>query len=239
MYRKVCNVAIIGFALIVGCAAEPAPNDSATRALNEMKGAKPSPPPPAKPDPRIAELEKERDELSATLAQLRGDIADLEQRLAKKESQPVVQAQRGLVRALRPEIEKGDITVDLNSERMLIKLASAYLFGSGEDALKPAGTDALKRIGGILKDYPEYNVEVAGHTDNVPIGSKLQLHFPDNEALSAARAKQAARVLQDSGVEPSTLSVRGYGASKPLAPNADEEGRRKNRRVEIRVMPKG
>ena len=238
MNRKACVVVIFGTALALGCATEPAPNDTATRMLNEMKAPKPSPPAPLLPDPRIAALEKERDELSAALAQLHGEIADLEQRLAKKDIAPVAQAQRGLVRALRPEIEKGDITVDLNSERMLIKLASAYLFDSGHDALRPAGIDALKRTGEILKDYPQYQMEVTGHTDNVPIGSKLLLRFADNEVLSTARANQAAHVLQDSGVDPSTLSVRGYGDAKPLATNADEDGRRKNRRVEIRVMPK-
>jgi chemotaxis protein MotB len=239
MNTKACAIVIFGIVLALGCATEPAPNDSATRMLNEMKVPKPPAPPPPLPDPRIAALEKERDGLSAALAQLQGKVADLEQRLAKKDTTPVAQAQRGLVRALRPEIEKGDITVDLNSERMLIKLASAYLFDSGEDTLKLAGIDALKRIGGILKDYPEYHVEVTGHTDNVPIGSRLLLRFADNEALSTARAKQAARVLQDSGVDPSTLSARGYGDTKPLATNVDEDSRRKNRRVEIRVMPKG
>ncbi len=148
---------------------------------------------------------------------------------------PVVQAQQGLVRALRPEIEKGDITVDLNSERLLIKLASAYLFSSGQDELKPVGVDALTRIGEVLKDYQQYKIEVAGHTDNVPIGANLQQKFADNQALSTARAKQGARVLQNAGVNPSTLTVHGYGDTRPLATNADEDGRRKNRRVEIRV----
>jgi chemotaxis protein MotB len=172
------------------------------------------------------------------MAVLQSQVQDLEGKLAAQEATPitpVVQAQQGLVRALRPEIEKGDITVDLNSERLLIKLASAYLFGSGQDALKPAGVDALTRIGEVLKDYPDYKIEVAGHTDNVPIGTKLQQKFADNQALSTARAKEAVRVLQAGGVAPSTLTVRGYGGTRPLAPNTDEEGRRKNRRVEIRV----
>jgi chemotaxis protein MotB len=148
-----------------------------------------------------------------SLAEMQSHVQDLEHKLATQERDvmpvtPVAQAQRGLVRALRPEIEKGDVTVDLNSERVLIQLASTYLFESGEAALKPAGVDALNRIGRILKDYQEYNVEVAGHTDNVPIGSKLLLQFADNEALSTARAKQAARVLQEGGVDPSTLRSR-------------------------------
>ena len=191
-------------------------------------------------DAKIAMLEGERRRQAESMAQLESQVQDLEGKLAAQEVKPIapvtpVQAQQGLVRALRPEIEKGDITVDLNSERLLIKLASAYLFGSGQDELKPVGVDALTRIGGVLKDYQQYKIEVAGHTDNVPIGANLQQKFADNQALSAARAKQGARVLREAGVDPSTLTAHGYGDTRPLATNADEDGRRKNRRVEIRV----
>ncbi len=189
-------------------------------------------------DAKIAMLEGERRRQAESIAGLQSEVQELEGRLAAHvivPVTPVVQAQQGLVRALRPEIEKGDITVDLNSERLLIKLASAYLFSSGQDELKPVGVDALTRIGMVLKDHQQYKIEVAGHTDNVPIGTNLQQKFADNQALSTARAKQGARVLQGAGVNPSTLSVRGYGDSRPLASNADEDGRRKNRRVEIRI----
>lgn len=219
-----------------GCAVEPVSRNGGYEYRHAGQAVE-----PVKPDERdakIAMLEGERRRQAESMAVLQSQVQDLEGKLAAQEATPitpVVQAQQGLVRALRPEIEKGDITVDLNSERLLIKLASAYLFGSGQDALKPAGVDALTRIGEILKDYPEYKIEVAGHTDNVPIGSKLLQRFADNQALSTARAKEAVRVLQAGGVAPSTLTVRGYGGTRPLAPNIDEEGRRKNRRVEIRV----
>lgn len=219
-----------------GCAVEPVSRNGGYEYRHAGQAVE-----PVKPDERdakIAMLEGERRRQAESMAVLQSQVQDLEGKLAAQEATPitpVVQAQQGLVRALRPEIEKGDITVDLNSERLLIKLASAYLFGSGQDALKPAGVDALTRIGEVLKDYPEYKIEVAGHTDNVPIGSKLLQRFADNQALSTARAKEAVRVLQSGGVAPSTLTVRGYGGTRPLAPNTDEEGRRKNRRVEIRV----
>lgn len=219
-----------------GCAVEPVSRNGGYEYRHAGQAVE-----PVKPDERdakIAMLEGERRRQAESMAVLQSQVQDLEGKLAAQEATPitpVVQAQQGLVRALRPEIEKGDITVDLNSERLLIKLASAYLFGSGQDALKPAGVDALTRIGEVLKDYPEYKIEVAGHTDNVPIGSKLLQRFADNQALSTARAKEAVRVLQAGGVAPSTLTVRGYGGTRPLAPNTDEEGRRKNRRVEIRV----
>ena len=86
-----------------------------------------------------------------------------------------------MIRALRPQIEKGDITVDLNNERLLINLASGYLFGSGQDELKPAGVDALKQVGAVLKDYPEYKVAVDGHTDNVAIRGSAEEKVPDEQ----------------------------------------------------------
>ena len=220
----------------VGCAPEPISHDGGYEYRHVRQTVEPSK--PDERDAKIAMLEVERRRQAESMAQLQSQVQDLEGKLAAPvvaPVTPVVQAQQGLVRALRPEIEKGDVTVDLNSERLLIKLASAYLFSSGQDALKPAGVDALTRIGEILKDYPEYKIEVAGHTDNVPIGTKLQQKFADNQALSTARAKQGARVLQDAGVNPSTLTAHGYGDTRPLATNADEDGRRKNRRVEIRV----
>ena len=73
--------------------------------------------------------------------------------------------------------------VDLNNERLLINLASGYLFGSGEDQLKSAGADALKHVGAILKDFPEYKVSVDGHTDNRPIRSELRKKFRDEQFL--------------------------------------------------------
>lgn len=72
-----------------------------------------------------------------------------------------------------------------------------------------------------------------------PNGSELLQQFADNQGLPTARAKQAVRVFQDSGVEPSTLTVREYGATRLPATNADEDGQRMNRRVEVRVTPKG
>ena len=174
---------------------------------------------------RIADLENQLADRDRELAALRGDLSD---ELAK-----LKEAQRGLIRALRPEIEKGDITVDLNNERLLINLASSYLFGSGEDQLKPAGTDALKQVGTILKGYPEYKVAVDGHTDNRPIRSALKKKFPTNQELSEARAANAAKALTEGGL--GAVTTRGFADTKPVAPNTTEAGRAKNRRVEVIV----
>jgi len=188
---------------------------------------------------RIAELEdqlasaKQRaDDLESRLADRDKELAGLRGDLSV-ETAKLKEAQRGLVRALRSEIDKGSITVDLNSERLLINLASGYLFGSGEDQLKPDGADALQRVGGVLKDFPEKQVHVAGYTDNVPIKGALQKKYPSNKELSDARANGAAQALRDGGV--ANLTAAGHGESDPIAGNSTAAGRAKNRRVEVIV----
>jgi chemotaxis protein MotB len=174
---------------------------------------------------RITELEGQLADRDKELAGLRGDLS--------AEMAKLKEAQRGLIRALRPQIEKGTITVDLNNDRLLINLASGYLFGSGEDQLKPAGADALKQVGAILKDFPEYKVAVDGHTDNRPIQGALKKKFPTNKELSEARAANAAKALTEGGLGAATTT--GYADTKPVAPNTTDAGRAKNRRVEVRV----
>ncbi|MBS0151498.1 MAG: OmpA family protein [Nitrospira sp.] len=174
---------------------------------------------------RIADLEAQLADRDRDLSGLRGDLS--------AEMAKLKQAERGLIRALRPQIDEKNITVDLNNERLLINLASGYLFGSGEDQLKPGGADALKQVGSILKDYPEYQVHVEGHTDNRPILGALKKKFPSNKELSEARAANAAQALADGGF--SGAHSMGAADTKPVMSNATSEGRAKNRRVEISV----
>ena len=174
---------------------------------------------------RTAELERQLADRDRQLAGLRGDLS--------AEMAKLKDAQRGLVRALRPQLEKGNIMVDLNNERLLINLASGYLFGSGEDQLKTAGADALKQVGSILKDFPEYKVSVDGHTDNRPIRSELKKKYPSNKELSEARAANAALALGEGGL--SAVTTHGYADTRPVMPNNTDTGRSKNRRVEVLV----
>ena len=178
---------------------------------------------------RLAELQKQLADRDKELVGLRGELS--------AEMAKLTVAQRGLIRALRPEIEQGNITVDLNNERLRINLTSSMLFGSGEDQLKPAGVDALKRVGAVLKEYPEYKVAVDGHTDNRPIRSTLKKRFPTNKELSTARATSGVTALESGGMSASLITSAGYADRKPVAPNTTDEGRQKNRRVEVLVIP--
>ncbi len=175
---------------------------------------------------RIAELEKQLADCEARLAGLRGQLDQSKDSLAK--------AEKDLLKALQPEIAKGTVSVHQSGDALTINLASSLLFDSGQDQLKAGGTDALKRVGGVLKDFPEKQVHVAGYTDNVAIKGPLQKKFPSNKELSDARANSAAQALRDGGVN-SNLSAAGHADSNPVASNNTAAGRAKNRRVEVIV----
>jgi len=197
-------------------------------------------------DAQAAGRSGDQGKAAAELAAATGRIADLEQQVADRDRElaalrgeqsgemaKLKVAERGLVKGLRPQIENGDITVDLNNERLLINLSSGYLFGSGEDALKPEGAEALKHVGAVLKDFPQYKVAVDGHTDNVRIHGALANRYPTNKELSEARALSAAKALADGGRVDAVTT--GYGDTKPVESNSTPTGRAKNRRVDVRV----
>ncbi|MDC4226214.1 MAG: OmpA family protein [Candidatus Manganitrophus sp.] len=90
----------------------------------------------------------------------------------------------------------------------------------------------------ILKNVKENSIRIEGHTDNVPIGSKLAGKFPSNWELSASRATQVVRYLSELGVSPENLSAVGLAEYQPVAPNDTPEGKQRNRRIEIVLYPK-
>jgi chemotaxis protein MotB len=176
----------------------------------------------------------DNERLAAELAAARQRIADLEGQLNQSKGS-LAEAERDLLKALRPEISKGTVSVSQAGDALTINLASSLLFDSGQDQLKSGGADALQRVGGVLKGFPEKQVHVAGYTDNVAIKGALKKKFPSNKELSDARAESAAQALRDGGVT-SNLSAAGHGETNPVATNNTAEGRAKNRRVEVIVQ---
>jgi chemotaxis protein MotB len=189
---------------------------------------------------RLAALEKERQRLANELAAAQRQNGTLSSRVTDLEGQlnqgkgNLAKAERDLLKALQPEISKGTVSVNQSGDALTINLASSLLFDSGQDQLKAGGTDALKRVGNVLKDFPDKQVHVAGYTDNLAIAGALLKKFPSNKELSDARAYSAARALRDGGVD-TNLSAAGHGDSNPIASNNTPDGRAKNRRVEIIV----
>ncbi len=182
-----------------------------------------------------AELEGRGGPTEDDIGYLQKRIASLEKQLADCKARCEGALERNLLKALQPEVSRGTVSVKQSGDVLTINLASTLLFGSGQHQLKAAGADALRRVGAVLKDFPEKQVHVAGYTDNVPIRGALKKKFPTNQELSEARANSAAKALQDGGVS-GNLSAAGHGDSSPVASNDTAAGRAKNRRVEVIVQ---
>jgi outer membrane protein OmpA-like peptidoglycan-associated protein len=102
-------------------------------------------------------------------------------------------------------------------------------FDAAKSNINPAAAKALDRSGMILKENPKLKVEIGGHTDSG--GSEAA-----NMAISEKRAQSAKKYLEDKfNISGDRLTVKGYGATKPIADNSTQEGRSKNRRVEFKV----
>ncbi|MCM1044551.1 MAG: flagellar motor protein MotB [Candidatus Gastranaerophilales bacterium] len=125
------------------------------------------------------------------------------------------------------------IEVTFTSQYVQLTMKGALLFDSGSAELKENSASVLDRVGIILMRYSKGIVEIEGHTDNVPMSSA---RYADNEELSSARALTVFYYLKDhTALDPVNLRHAGMGERIPIADNSTEEGRSKNRRVEIRI----
>ncbi|MEI7481906.1 MAG: OmpA family protein [Elusimicrobiota bacterium] len=124
------------------------------------------------------------------------------------------------------------VQIDSNEHRVRLVLTEAVLFDSGKADLRGRAKDVLKSIAEELKKLPN-EVQVEGHTDNVPIRAGRYL---TNWELSMARAYSVIQFLESTGMDPKKLAGIGYGENRSVAENTTIEGRAKNRRIEISLL---
>ncbi len=173
-----------------------------------------------------ARLAEELAASKAELEELRKARAAAEQRAA---------AFNQLKDKLEDLIASGDLEVYIRNGLPVIALPSGVLFGSGKAELQKRGEKSLKKVGSTLAEMKGQRIQVAGHTDNVPVGKKLD--WADNWQLSTARALTVTRFLIDNGVPPDNLSAAGYSEYDPVESNDSKAGRKKNRRIELVLLP--
>jgi chemotaxis protein MotB len=117
-------------------------------------------------------------------------------------------------------------------------MVEAILFDSGKAEVKSDGLKVPGKVTDVLKNVKDKSIRIEGHTDNIRIKGALAQKYPTNWELSSARAINVARYLQEQGVDPTLLSAAAFGEYKPIASNGTSEGRAKNRRIEIILIPK-
>lgn len=185
----------------------------------------------------IMDLRQKIGSLESDNGKLKQEIAAL-QKAQEEKVQKVSKTYEDLLEKMKGEISKGEVTISELKGKLTVNMVDAILFDSGKSEVKPEGLAVLQKIISILKDVTDKAIRVEGHTDNVQIIGTLAKKFPTNWELSAARAINVARFLQDQGIDPAILSAVAYGEYKPVAANDTPEGKQKNRRIEIILAPK-
>jgi chemotaxis protein MotB len=194
-------------------------------------------------DQAQAELAQSREGMSKTAAEaavLRDKLTAAEQRLEEleREKEAVEKSHQSLHDEMKSALESKDVTISQLQGKLTVNIVDRILFNSGEAELKPDGAAILRKVAGILQQHTNLSIHVVGHTDNVPIRSGGRGRFASNWELSTARATAAVRFLAEkAAIDPRRLCAVGYGEFRPVADNSTAEGRAKNRRIAIMIVP--
>jgi chemotaxis protein MotB len=224
--------------LLAGCVAQ-AKYDAATKSAADANAA-------------LADAQKKVAADEAQIAQLQSDLSACTGKPAPVDNSAVLAAQleelrkqkaaadaraalfNDFVSKFKKMIDAGKVSIHVRRGRIVLSLRNDVLFDEGKTDLKPAGQAALKEIAQALKTVASRAFQVSGHTDSFPIKNK---DFASNWELSTQRAVVVVKFLQQQGVQPTNLSAAGYAEWDPVANNADQNGRAKNRRIEISLVP--
>jgi chemotaxis protein MotB len=182
-------------------------------------------------DADVAELSARKEELEIDLAKTAKALAERTHEVDELRS-----TYDGLVNDLQSEVAAGRVQIEQLRDGLHVKLAQEILFASGSADLSREGQGVLKKVADRLVDI-EHQIEVAGHTDDVQISGPLAQRYPTNWELAGARASVVVRLLVKQGVPAERLVAASFGETKPVESNKTAEGRAKNRRIDIRLIP--
>lgn len=202
-------------------------------ALNDLKG-------------RYSEMDNNystlRSNSSNEINKLSADLKKREQRL--KEVEEILRKRDAATNQLKEKLQqallgftKNGLTVEIRNGKVYVSLMDKLLFPSGSIIIDEKGKQALSQLADVLKQQPEINIAVEGHTDSQKINNLGQIK--DNWDLSVLRSTSVVRYLTEvSKVEAVRMTATGKGEFQPLGPNTSAEARSKNRRIEIVLSPK-
>ena len=146
------------------------------------------------------------------------------------------EAFQSITSMLSGALDDAEHEITVINGRLVVQMPNRILFDSGKATLKEDGKETLGKVAGVLETTPDRDFLLAGHTDNVPIGKK-GTKYKSNWELSLARALVVVQFLIEKGIAPARLGAAGFGEHRPVDNNETEEGKAKNRRIEIIIMP--
>ncbi|MDN3585448.1 OmpA family protein [Pedobacter aquatilis] len=189
-----------------------------------------------------ANFNKLKNNSSSEISKLSGDLAAREKRL--KEVEEVLRKRDEATNQLKEKLQqallgftKSGLTVEIKNGKVYVSLTDKLLFPSGSIIIDEKGKQALTELAKVLKQQPEINISVEGHTDNQKVNNLGQIK--DNWDLSVLRSTSVVRFLTDNEkIESVRMTATGKGEFQPLGANSSAEARSKNRRIEIVLSPK-
>lgn len=177
-------------------------------------------PPVAAPPPAAAE----------TLIQPGGD-SEADKAFATEMQEVITQLENKVATA--EDKIAGIKTVNPDTQSRTVTVFGGKTFRSGQDVIQDVAYSAIENLVQEISAFPNSRILIEGHTDNIPTGKSGS----DNMDLSLRRAKAIANILVLHGIPKDRISVTGHGDTHPITSNNTEEGRAKNRRVEVKLLP--
>ncbi len=150
----------------------------------------------------------------------------------KREKALMTNIARDILKAMAPLISQGKVRVTQTNRGVSVEINASVLFAPGEAKLSAQSEKALRAVAEVLNKV-DNDIQVEGHTDNVPINNVM---FPSNWELSAVRASSVVRLFLESGMNEKRLVAVGHGANQPVDTNDTSEGRLRNRRVQLMIL---
>lgn len=181
----------------------------------------------------VATLQNALEVMSRQVGERDAKIGEYEENLASMKQQ--VGVYKTCSSKLASLIEMGRLTINFRNGQVIINLPADVLFPSGRATLTARGMASLDEVVKVLYAYKDRRFIVAGHTDNRKIVPGAR--FPNNWILSQTRALNVVQYMVEQGFQPTSLAAAGYADNDPVADNSTAEGRAKNRRIEIILVP--
>ncbi|MCH2185641.1 OmpA family protein [Myxococcota bacterium] len=188
----------------------------------------------------VSALRQTESRLGTRLADQSVELVRSQQELetARAELERLTTTYTTLMSDLESEVASGQIQIEQLREGIRVNVSDDILFASGSTRLDPVGQEVLNKLAGQLLSL-DHHIEVQGHTDDRPVRGNLSRRFPSNWELAAARAGEVVRLFQQSGIHGERLTLVSFAAYNPIAPNEEPQDRAQNRRIEIRLKPRG
>lgn len=160
-------------------------------------------------------------------------IQNLQSAMSRKDSLNLVLVMN--LKGAIGDLDDKDINIKVDKGVVYIDISDKLLFKTGRYEVTPRAQEVLGKVAMVLKNHPEIEFMVEGHTDTVPYRSGVLL---DNWDLSVKRATSVVRILQNQyGMDPVKMAAAGRGEYNPLLDNSTAENRAINRRTRIIILP--